>query len=67
MLAEILNSILEPISLIYIDSRDLAKLVESKIKLNRKYQNVGLSLAATMGTFRFVFTKAQHFIRVGWV
>ena len=64
---EILNSVLKPASLTHIDSKDLAQLAKSKIRQNGKYQNAGLSLAATMETFKFVFAKTQHFTGVEWV
>ena len=64
MPAEILNGILEPINLIYINSRNLAPLAKSKIRQIGKYQNTGLSPTIAMGALGFIFTKAKHFIGV---
>jgi hypothetical protein len=56
--------VLEPVSLIYINTRDLIQLVKSKIKQNGKYQNIGLSMAAIIEIFKFVFVGAWYFIKV---
>ena len=67
MPAEIPDGALEPVSLMRMDSGDLAPLAESRIGQIGKYRNAGLSPAAAMGALGFVLAGARHLTGVGRV